>query len=324
MPADDDSALLPSPPPPRPAARDTAIAAAMRRFDGIANDSVASSKPSRSSWTRKPQFGLLVAASLVGLLGIPAALIALRNGDADSGRERGAPPRVVTQPRHEPVAPPASMAPPKLTQATQEPAIAPPVRRRDVAISGEAPPLASERDEGGGEEKVADAIAPPVVAAAPPPPPPPPAPTFAQKSANEAIADDVVVTGSLMRAPKSAARAEGYAPSAPDWVLKDGAYAAFLTKLQTAVRADDRAAVVALVAFPLRVNSGGRSRLYRDAAAVRRDYDAIFTPRVRSAILGQRFDRLFGRDQGVMIGDGEVWFDHVSASGPVRIKSINR
>jgi len=161
------------------------------------------------------------------------------------------------------------------------------------------------------------------VAAAPPPPPPPPAPTFAQKSANEAIADDVVVTGSLMRAPKSA-RAEGYAPSAPDWVLKDGAYAAFLTKLQTAVRADDRAAVVALVAFPLRVNSGGRSRLYRHAAAIRRDYDAIFTPRVRTAILGQRFDRLFGRDQGVMIGDGEVWFDHVSASGPVRIKSINR
>ena len=38
MPADDDSALLPSPPPPRPAARETAIAAAMRRFDGIADD----------------------------------------------------------------------------------------------------------------------------------------------------------------------------------------------------------------------------------------------------------------------------------------------
>jgi len=62
---------------------------------------------------------------------------------------------------------------------------------------------------------------------------------------------------------------------------------------------------------------------------VRDDYDRIFTPNVTRAILGQRFDQLFGRDQGLMIGDGQVWFDHVCANtqcsppGPVRITAVN-
>lgn len=63
---------------------------------------------------------------------------------------------------------------------------------------------------------------------------------------------------------------------------------------------------------------------------MRRDYDWIFTARVRRAVLAQRFAELFGRDQGVMIGNGELWFDHrclnaaCSRRGPVRIRAINR
>lgn len=120
------------------------------------------------------------------------------------------------------------------------------------------------------------------------------------------------------------------APSAPDWVLQDRSYQTFLTRLQSAVRSDDRKAVLELTAYPLRVNSEGGTRLYRDAQAVARDYDRIFTPEVRRAVLGQRFDRLFGRDQGVMIGGGEIWFDHsctnaqCSPPGPVRITAVNR
>jgi hypothetical protein len=119
-------------------------------------------------------------------------------------------------------------------------------------------------------------------------------------------------------------------PSAPDWVLQDSSYQTFLTRLQDAVRSDDRKAVIELIDFPLRVNSESGTRLYPDAQAVARDYDRIFTPEVRRAVLDQRFDRLFGRDQGVMIGDGEIWFDHsctnaeCSPPGPVRITAVNR
>ncbi|WP_051531730.1 hypothetical protein [Sphingomonas sp. URHD0057] len=328
MPAERDSALLPNPPPPRPAARDAAIAAAMRRFDGV-EDKPAASAPRSLHWTRKPQFGVLVTAALVAVLGIPAALIALRSDDLRPRPQSSVPAPSVTAVRRTSVAPTLPPEAP-VTRLTEEPSVAPPVHHRDVAVTE-----SRDRQEIGAaasnEEALEEAPEPRAMIAAPvaaPPPPPPPAPALAQNRAGQAVADELVVTGSLMRAPpvekSKRARAEGgYAPIAPDWVLKDRAYAAFLTGLQAAVRANDRDAVIRLVAFPLRVNSNGRSQLYRDADSVRRDYGKIFTPRVTGAIVSQRFDRLFVRDQGLMIGDGQVWFDHVSPSGPVRIRAIN-
>ena len=329
MPAQDDSALLPSPPPPRPAARDATIAAAMRRFDGV-EDKPTASAPRPLHWTRKPQFGMLVTASLVAVLGFPAALIALRSDDLRPRPEASAPapPPAV---RHNTLVPTPQPEPPApATGLTEEPSVAPPVHHRDVAVTDgsqkrEMVAVASNEASTDATERRA-MVASPAVAFAPPPPPP--APVLAQSGAGH-VADEVVVTGSLMRAPameksRKAARVEdAYAPTSPDWVLKDRSYAAFLTGLQAAVRANDEDAVIKLVAFPLRVNFNGRSRVYRDAESVRGDYDRIFTARVTRAILNQRLDRLFGRDQGLMIGDGQVWFDHVSPSGPVRIRAIN-
>jgi hypothetical protein len=107
------------------------------------------------------------------------------------------------------------------------------------------------------------------------------------------------------------------------------AYRRFLSRLQSAVRANDNRAVVRLVALPLRVNFAGGARNYSDRSAIERDYDRIFTPGVKRAILNQRADRLFTKYQGAMIGDGQVWFDQTclnascSPAGPVRIKAIN-
>jgi hypothetical protein len=83
--------------------------------------------------------------------------------------------------------------------------------------------------------------------------------------------------------------------------------------------------VVRLVDLPLRVNFAEGARTYRDRGSIERDFDRIFTPPVRQAILDQRADRLFTNYQGAMIGDGEVWFDQTcpNASCPVRIRSIN-
>jgi hypothetical protein len=159
---------------------------------------------------------------------------------------------------------------------------------------------------------------------------------MAQKTADAATSGELVVTGSRVARPRvSAERDESDVlnslpmreepAAAPDWVLRDRAYRTFLAQLQSAVRANDRGAVVKLVALPLRVNSNGKSQVYRDSGSVKRDYGRIFTAPVRHAILNQRFERLFGRDRGVMIGSGQVWFDHVGSDrGPVRITAINR
>jgi hypothetical protein len=96
-----------------------------------------------------------------------------------------------------------------------------------------------------------------------------------------------------------------------------------------AVGADQRPAIIALIAFPLTVNGAGRPKTYRDRASVERDFDRIFTPRVKRAILAQEADQLLVRDQGAMIGEGEVWFDRSCATvacsppGPVRIRAVN-
>lgn len=97
-------------------------------------------------------------------------------------------------------------------------------------------------------------------------------------------------------------------------------YAAVLSRLQAAVRANDRRAIIATIAFPLRVNDAGAVRYYRDAQSVERDFDRIFTARVRRSILRQRPDRLVVRDQGAMIGKGEVWLG--PPPGPARIAAV--
>jgi hypothetical protein len=83
-----------------------------------------------------------------------------------------------------------------------------------------------------------------------------------------------------------------------------------------------------MVAFPLRVDLAGAARFYRDRQAVEQDFDRIFTPRVRRAILRQRVDRLVVRKHAAIIGKGELWLRETcpnpacSPAGPVRIVSV--
>ncbi len=119
------------------------------------------------------------------------------------------------------------------------------------------------------------------------------------------------------------------APESDGASATSAAYRRFLLSLQSAVRANDKRAVASLAALPLRVNFEGGARTYSDRKSIERDFDRIFTPRVKQAILSQRSGRLFTNYQGAMIGDGQVWFDQTcpndscSPAGPVRIKAVN-
>jgi hypothetical protein len=95
----------------------------------------------------------------------------------------------------------------------------------------------------------------------------------------------------------------------------------FLAGLQRAVTANDRDAVAALVHYPLRVNGVKGVRWVSSRRDFERHYPAILTPRVRAAIARQRGVCLFANWQGVMIGDGEVWFSR--EAGGMRIITVN-
>ncbi len=76
-----------------------------------------------------------------------------------------------------------------------------------------------------------------------------------------------------------------------------------------AVIARDARTASNFIAYPLRVHSGSKSRMIPNRATLLAQYDRIFTPGVRAEIERAVPADLFSRDQGVMLGDGIVWFN---------------
>ena len=103
-------------------------------------------------------------------------------------------------------------------------------------------------------------------------------------------------------------------------------YQAFLATLQKAVAAGDKAAVAGLVSYPLKTSLGGKTVTLRDAHHFAAAYDQILTAKVKKALAAQQYATLFANDEGVMVGDGEIWFSGIGAAKPatVRITAINQ
>jgi hypothetical protein len=103
----------------------------------------------------------------------------------------------------------------------------------------------------------------------------------------------------------------------------------FLRRLQSAVTAQNVAAIAAVTQFPLTVNGKPGPKTPDELT---QQFDAIFTARVRAAILTQSPGTLFANWHGMMIGRGELWFAALCDEGGaesgcknrrIRIVSIN-
>lgn len=90
--------------------------------------------------------------------------------------------------------------------------------------------------------------------------------------------------------------------------LTDSEVKAFLTELKRAASTRDVKGMAALTKFPLRVN--GKVSIKNERAFIGK-YRKIIKKRVRLAIEKQPYETLFSNYQGVMIGDGELWFARV-------------
>ncbi|OMF37286.1 hypothetical protein BK133_06705 [Paenibacillus sp. FSL H8-0548] len=76
---------------------------------------------------------------------------------------------------------------------------------------------------------------------------------------------------------------------------------------KAAIAADEKKAVAELVLFPLQVNGENPVKITSKADFIEK-YDQIITQSVKDALAAQKVEDLFVRDQGVMVGDGELWF----------------
>lgn len=100
-------------------------------------------------------------------------------------------------------------------------------------------------------------------------------------------------------------------------------YRTFLEQLQRAVAADDKQAVAAMIDYPFAARINGKAVKIRDPKHFVADYDKVITPKIREAVAKQRYEDLFANWQGVMIGDGEIWFSGIGDGSTVKIIAIN-
>lgn len=90
--------------------------------------------------------------------------------------------------------------------------------------------------------------------------------------------------------------------------VPDAEVLSFVAKLQKVVAAGDRAGVAGMVKYPLRVNRDSAHHTFvASAAELLRQYDAVFTPTIRQAIVSEPPAKLTGGTDGVAIKAGLVW-----------------
>jgi hypothetical protein len=105
-------------------------------------------------------------------------------------------------------------------------------------------------------------------------------------------------------------------------------YHTFFTDLKRAVSAGDKKAVAAMVDYPITVSIGGKDVKIKSGKDFVSHYDHIFSDKIVTAVEKQTYAALFANDQGIMIGDGEIWIDgicldHDCQKQAVKIITIN-
>jgi hypothetical protein len=94
----------------------------------------------------------------------------------------------------------------------------------------------------------------------------------------------------------------------------------FFLELKTAVEKNERDKVVLLVDYPINVLIKGRRTRLRTKAELLKNYNTVFNEKVRQA-LAKSSAPSFVNYQGVMIGDGEIWFNLIKDK--LKITAIN-
>ncbi|HVF57533.1 MAG TPA: hypothetical protein VM934_15365 [Pyrinomonadaceae bacterium] len=97
----------------------------------------------------------------------------------------------------------------------------------------------------------------------------------------------------------------------------------FLADLQEAVAQDDRARVASMLSYPLTLHSGKRRTVLRRKSDLLKKYGVVFNRKVKDALAKQKASELFANWQGVMIGDGAIWFGEVGGAGQLKVVAVN-
>lgn len=105
-------------------------------------------------------------------------------------------------------------------------------------------------------------------------------------------------------------------------------YRSFFEHFRQAVLAGDKAQVAAAMHYPITVHLEGKSWTLYNPKEFMGVYPHIMTPWVIDAVRHQIYADLFANDQGVMIGQGIIWFGGICEDAeceqmPLRVVALN-
>ena len=95
----------------------------------------------------------------------------------------------------------------------------------------------------------------------------------------------------------------------------------FLLQLQNQAKKRDPKSFTEFIIFPVRVNHHGNLKKINSSVEFNKIASEVITPNVIEVILKQKADEIFCNYQGIMLGDGEIWFAKVK--GKIGIITIN-
>lgn len=86
---------------------------------------------------------------------------------------------------------------------------------------------------------------------------------------------------------------------------------AYFNKLQLAVKSDDVQWLSENITYPLKAGEGKHRLVIHGPADFDSHYKVLFNKTVHDAVACQKLDHLFVNSQGIMVGNGAIWFDLV-------------
>ena len=90
---------------------------------------------------------------------------------------------------------------------------------------------------------------------------------------------------------------------------------AFFSKLQSALRKDDRQTVASLVAYPVQASIHHKRIQIRNRTQLLAHFDEIFDEGVLCVILNGNEKNVWGNSRGFTVDGGAVWFDGIIPPG---------
>jgi hypothetical protein len=89
----------------------------------------------------------------------------------------------------------------------------------------------------------------------------------------------------------------------------------FFLRFQSALRRDDRLALIGMVHFPLLTSVSKSLAHVRSKEQLLANYDLVFSPDVRCMVLAATVKDVWGNYQGFSITQGTIWFESIVPSG---------